>query len=437
MDPIAACELALERAQGEAARHAFVTLTPDRAREEARASAERHRAGRALGPLDGVPIAWKDLVDVAGTTTTAGSALRRDLPPAERDAPVVARLAAAGMVCVGKTNLSELAYSGLGLNPHFGTPRNPRSPAGDDRVPGGSSSGSAVAVAAGVVECAIGTDTSGSIRVPAAFCGLVGFKPTSARVDRTGVFALSETLDGVGPLTTSVAMAGMLDAALRGLAPRPPAATPPERLRLVVPAGEASEDLTPGVARAFADALARLTAAGARVEHAPLPAFDAAIALMDEHGTLVAAEAYRAHAALVNGPDADRLDHRVRDRLRGSRAVFEHGYLPLLEARAALQRRLAAELGPDGLMLCPAVRHVAPAIAPLDADPERFARVNLRTLRTTMPASYLDMPGVSLPMGPGEDGLPTGLLVSGAPGTDDDVLVAAQALERVLEHHRR
>src|SRR5215207_8190408 len=168
-DPTALVEESLERAGALAS--AFTALTAARARREAAASAARLRAGAPNGPLDGVPVAWKDLIDVAGVPTTAASALRRDAPAATSDAPVVARLAAAGMVCIGKTNLSELAYSGLGLNPHFGTPPNPR---GAGRAPGGSSSGSAAAVAAGIVPCAIGTDTAGSIRVPAAFCGIAG-----------------------------------------------------------------------------------------------------------------------------------------------------------------------------------------------------------------------------------------------------------------------
>ena len=195
LDAVALAEESLARAR--AAGPAFIAVTEERALREARASAARLRAGAPLGPLDGVPVAWKDLIDVAGVPTTAASALRRDAPPARADAPVVTRLAAAGMVCVGKTNLSELAYSGLGLNPHFGTPPNPY---GAARIPGGSSSGSAVAVALGVVSCAIGTDTSGSIRVPAAFCGLVGFKPSAARVDRAAIQPLAPSLDSVGPL---------------------------------------------------------------------------------------------------------------------------------------------------------------------------------------------------------------------------------------------
>src|SRR5215216_1976143 len=299
-DAVAVCERALERARATTA--VFTSLTEERALREARASAARLREGAPLGPLDGVPVAWKDLIDVAGAVTTAGSALRRGAAPATADAPIVARLAAAGMVCVGKTNLTEFAYSGLGLNPHFGTPRNPHDP---DRIPGGSSSGSAVAVAAGVVPCAIGTDTSGSIRVPAAFCRIVGFKPTAARVPREGVLALAPSLDSVGPLTRSVTDAIALDALLRREAPPPPrrdldlaaggepvapsqlAAATDIVARLIVPDGEFVDGAEPGVAEAFAAAVDALAAAGAPIERRPLRALEDARSLFEANGSLV------------------------------------------------------------------------------------------------------------------------------------------------------
>jgi aspartyl-tRNA(Asn)/glutamyl-tRNA(Gln) amidotransferase subunit A len=443
LDPVALAEESLARARDAGA--AFIAVTDARARREARESAARLRAREPLGPLDGVPIAWKDLIDVEGVRTTAASALRRDAPPARADAPVVARLAAAGMVCVGKTNLSEFAYSGLGLNPHFGTPPNPRG-SGPPRVPGGSSSGSAVAVASGVVACAIGTDTSGSIRVPAAFCGIVGFKPTAARVDRTGILPLAPTLDSVGPLTTSVADAVVLDALLRGVAPRdvgaprefgagldlgarPDLGAAP--LRLVVPDGDLAGDVDPAVAEAFAAALAGLAQAGATIDRRPLAAVDAARELLDEHGTLVAHEAWRVHRALLDSPEAELLDRRVLRRLHDGRALPADGYEALLRERPRLQSQLADEL--DGaLAVWPAVAHAAPELAPLEQDDERFARVNARTLRNTMPASFLDMPGVALPIGVDPAGLPLGLLLSGPPGTDARVLSAALAVEAAL-----
>jgi aspartyl-tRNA(Asn)/glutamyl-tRNA(Gln) amidotransferase subunit A len=324
----------------------------------------------------------------------------------------VARLAAAGMVCVGKTNLSELAYSGLGLNPHFGTPPNPLAPG---RVPGGSSSGSAVAVAAGIVPVAIGTDTAGSIRVPAGFCGIAGFKPSSARVDRTGLCALSPTLDSIGPLARSVADLIAVDAALR----------------VVVPAGELIEDVDPGVAAAFDVAVGALADAGAVVERRPLTALDDARALLAEHGSLVAHEAWRVHATLLDSPDAERIDRRVLRRLREGCALPRVGYHALLRERPRTQAALAAELG-DALAVLPTVPHTAPEIAPLEADDELFMAINARTLRNTLPTSYLDMPGVSLPIGPAEHGLPAALLLAGPSGADDRVLAAALRVEAAL-----
>ena len=308
LDAVALCEETLERARGVPG--AFTRLTEERARREAAASAERLRAGTPLGPLDGVPVAWKDLFDVAGTPTTAASSLRRDAPPAAADAPAVARLAAAGMVCVGKTNLSELAFSGLGLNPHYGTPDNPR---GAGRVPGGSSSGSAVAVAAGVVAVAIGTDTAGSIRVPAAFCGIAGFKPSAARIDRGGLLPLAPTFDSVGPLAHDVADLIAVDAALRGVRNGDGTAEGAPPLRLVVPAGDLVDDVEPAVAAAFAAALDALGAAGARIERRPLAALDRTLALIAEHGGPVAHEAWRVHEALL---EASRRGRGRRSRCR-------------------------------------------------------------------------------------------------------------------------
>ncbi|HTE64323.1 MAG TPA: amidase family protein [Solirubrobacteraceae bacterium] len=426
-----------ERARAASA--VFITVTEERARREAAASAERLRAGAPRGPLDGVPVAWKDLFDVAGTPTTAASALRRDAALAATDAPVVARLAAAGMVCVGKTNLSELAYSGLGLNPHFGTPRNPH---GSGRAPGGSSSGSAVAVAAGVVPCAIGTDTAGSIRVPAAFCGIVGFRPSSARSDGTGLLPLAPSLDTIGPLATSVADVVALDAALRGVEPPAPAAAAlrgvepsapaaAAPLRLVVPAGDLVDDVDPGVAACFAAALDALADAGAEIVRRPLAALERARALLAEHGSIVGHEAWRVHAALLDSPDAQRIDRRVLRRLREGRALPPAGYDALVRARPRARAALAAELG-TALAVLPTAPHVAPEIAALERDDDVFMAVNTRTLRATLATSYLDMPGVSLPMGTAEHGLPAGLLLTGASGEDDRVLAAALGAEAAV-----
>jgi aspartyl-tRNA(Asn)/glutamyl-tRNA(Gln) amidotransferase subunit A len=434
-DPEHDAEAALAAAASAPLAHAVITLTAERARAEAHASAQRHAAGRPLGPLDGVPVAWKDLFDVRGTPTTAGSATRRDVLAAPADAPAVAALAAAGMVCVGKTNLSEFAYSGLGINPHFGTPRNPA----DDavaRIPGGSSSGSAVAVARGVVRCAIGTDTSGSVRIPAALCGVVGFRPTATRIDRRGVFPLAPTLDTVGPLAESVAMAAAVDQALRGRPVTPLPAVDPGALSVVVPEGELVAEAEPAVAQRFEAVLAALVAAGASVDRRPIAALDEAQALMDRHGTIVLWEAREVHAQRVHGPEAGRLDRRVRARLAQATTMTAADYEVLLAERRGLQAMLATELG-SALLAFPTVRHTAPAIEPLERDDDLFLEVNRRTLRSTMLGSYLDLPGISLPIGTDPAGLPIGLLLSAPPGQDDRLLANAAAVEAVVGAPRR
>lgn len=426
--PLAAAEAvldALESGQVPAARHAFISLTARRALAEAGASTRRLQQDRPLGPLDGVLVAYKDLFDVAGTTTTAGSPTREHLAPARADAAAVAALAAAGMVCVGKTNLSQFAFSGLGVNPHFGTPRNPCDPH-VVRVPGGSSSGAAVAVAAGVVRVAVASDTSGSVRVPAAWCGLVGYKASRTRYPRTGMLALAPSLDSIGIITRAVADAIATDAVLCGQSAPPPPGI--RRLRLLLPAG-ALQDADDPTAAAIEQALDRLARAGADIITRPLPALDAVQALFAAHGTLVAAEAARTHARLLSSPDTDRLDPRIVDRLRAGARITDGDVRTLRHDRAPLRRQVAACL--DGrLLLTPTVRHGPPALTEL-ADPDTFARVNATALRTTMTLSYLDMPGVTLPVH-SSGILPVGLLVSAPHGSDSRLLAAAAAIEHIL-----
>ena len=261
LDAVRLVEFFLERIEAYPDKTVFLTVMAERARREAEASAARHRAGRPLGPLDGVPTVWKDIIDVAGTVTTAGSELFRDSPPAAADAPVVANAAAAGMVSLGKVTMPEFAFSALGQNPHFGTPRNPRDPT---RMTGGSSSGSAAAVAAGLAPCALGTDTGGSIRNPAAMCGLVGFKTTEGRIDTSGVVPLSHTLDTLGPLCRTVEDCALLDAVYRGVAPAAVSAAPIADVSVLAPSAESvviaeAED---AVAANFEAALETLAGAG-------------------------------------------------------------------------------------------------------------------------------------------------------------------------------
>ncbi|WP_371321839.1 amidase [Pseudomonas alliivorans] len=430
-NPVQALEQALHRA-GQVD-HAFISMSEERARREAEASAARWKQGQPLGPFDGVPLAWKDLFDVAGSVTTAGSATRRQVSAACLDAPSVGLLARSGMVSVGKTNLSEFAYSGLGLNPHFGTPVNPLS---DDspRIPGGSSSGSGVAVAAGIVPIAMGTDTAGSIRIPAAFNGLVGFRSTSRRYSRDGVFPLAITLDSVGPLTRSVRDVLVIDDLL--CARSKPTSHVPRSLagqQFIVDQTVLDDTrVEPAVRDNLLRAVEALRVAGALVEMRPCEAFQATLHLIQYSGWLGAAEAFALHQPLLDSDAAVDLDPRVRMRLEAARHMPASLLINLYAARERLQERLTLEL--DGaLLITPSVAHVAPPLAPLLADNELFIQTNLATLRLTMPGSLLNMPGVSLPSGFDACGLPTGLLLSAPAGEDARLLRAALAVEALLK----
>lgn len=410
----------------------FTSTSFERARREAAQSAARYRAGQPLGPLDGVPVAWKDLIDIEGLATTAGSSIYRDALPAPHDAPIVRNLAAAGMVTLGKTNLSEFAYSALGLNPHFGTPLNPR--ASDvPRVPGGSSSGSAVAVAAGLVPVAIGTDTGGSVRTPAAFNGLVGFKSSERWIDTDGVFPLSRTLDTIGVFAHDVADCYLLDLALRGLkAPSlAPDATPLTSLTLVAPENAILDEVEPEVRRNFIASLERAAAAGVQVRWQPVPELTQVRELITRYGNIAAAEGYQSHRELLESPRHAQIDVTVYKRMMGGKTMSVADLHALQHGRVALQRSLWATLG-DALLVMPTVPHVAPPIAPLAADPDLFARVNLKTICNTLLGNMLNTCGLALPNGLGAAQMPTSLLLSAPAAHEARLLLAGVGLAPII-----
>ena len=433
LDPVALAEETLAAIEAHPDRAIFTFVLKERALAEAEASRRRLREGRSLGALDGVPIAWKDLFAMAGLPTTAGSRILKDDTPATHDAAVVRALSAAGMVSVGRVNMSEFAFSGLGVNPHHGTPRNAAAPAGEHRIPGGSSSGSAVAVAAGLVPVSIGTDTGGSVRIPAAFNGIVGYKATRGRYSMEGVFPLARSLDSLGPLCHTVQDAVLVDAAMRGL----PAAEPLDRpdiagLSLVVPETVFFDGAEPEVVAAFEAALERLARAGARIRREAFPEFTAIFDLMARHGALVTAEAYVLHRERITGPAAAGMDPRVVKRTLLGGKIALSDYLETLDARARLTEAFEARLGPDALLVSPTLPHVAPLTQPLIDDEALFFEVNGKTLRNTLIGNFLDGCGVSLPCGTGAAGMPVGLLLSGPRGSDVRVLAAAAALEGLV-----
>jgi aspartyl-tRNA(Asn)/glutamyl-tRNA(Gln) amidotransferase subunit A len=410
------CEQALARAEAPAAQSTMITITARRARDEADRSDERRRNGAQRSQLDGVPIVWKDLFDVAGTVTTCGSASLARQPPAGADSTLVRRAHDLGLVTIGKTNLSEFAFSGLGINQHFGTPINPLDGA---RVPGGSSSGAAVAVATGIAPLAVATDTSGSVRVPAAFCGCVGFRASHNRHGRNDFRALSPTLDSVGIIARTVDEIRVLDQLLAGEAEPPPVTT---AVRAVIPAGEWIDGCTDGVRIAFTAAIDAMRRSGVNVATAHLPSLQHAQGLIDTCGTIVGADAYAAYGHFLSASNG--IEPATRRRLARN-AGTGRTVAPLRAAMPALRRQFTTELN-GAVLLCPTVRHEPPRIDDLLASDDLYDARNASTLRTTMVLSYLGTCGVSLPL------RRAGLLVSAPEGQDSALLAYASQLEAIL-----
>jgi len=421
LDPVEVAEFFLGRIERDRDNPSFIVVTRERALKEAAASRKRRQEGRPAGLLDGAPIAWKDLVDMAGERTTAGSALFAGSKPKQEDAPIVANLAKAGMVALGKTNLSEFAFSALGLNPHFGTPRNPRD-AATPRIAGGSSSGAAVAVAGGLAPCAIGSDTGGSIRAPASFCGIVGFKTSEGRIDKRGVFPLSRTLDTIGPMAHTVEDCVLIDMALRGQTTASVRPLDLKGVEFVVPDRSGIDNADAAVAANFEAVMKRLAAAGAKVASRPVPTISAMRALVSQHGSLVGIEAYAEHRAIFDSADAKRMDRRVVARAMLGREASGHDVVNLQRGRERLIAALADDLK-GALLALPATPMAAPPIDALERDDELFRVTNLRAIHYTFLGNLFRMCGLALPSGTDAAGLPTGVQFL-APGGDDDRLLA-------------
>jgi aspartyl-tRNA(Asn)/glutamyl-tRNA(Gln) amidotransferase subunit A len=410
---------------GEGSR-AFLKVYGDSARADADAADRLRKAGVRRSQVDGLPVALKDLYDVAGEVTRAGSRILENQPPAKEDAKAVARLRAAGAIFVGRTNMVEFAFGGVGLNPHYGTPKNPFDRK-TGRVPGGSSSGAAVAQADGMCVMALGSDTRGSVRGPAALCGLVGWKPTSARVPREGAFPLSFTLDSVGPLANSVACAAAYDAVLAGESGKE-IHLETKGLRLLLPRSSALEDLDKEVQAAFDGAMDRLSKAGAAITGRPVPAFDRQAEYF-KSGGYAGAEAYHIHR--VHQERLGEYDPRVGKRILLGQSLSASDYLALGDLRAAYIREVEALAAPFDAIVMPTVPCIAPTIAQADASDEDYFRWNGRILRNNGLINFLDGCAASLPCHePGS--APVGFMVCGIAGTDRHTLAAAAAIERAL-----
>jgi aspartyl-tRNA(Asn)/glutamyl-tRNA(Gln) amidotransferase subunit A len=420
------CLARIRDPQGEGAR--TFTRVYD---ESARAAADFADRMRGLGiepaPLAGLPVSIKDLFDVGGETTRAGSRTLQDAPPAAADAAIVRRLRRAGAAIIGKTTMTEFAFSGLGINPHDGTPANPWR-RDERRIPGGSSSGAGVSVADGMAMAAIGTDTGGSVRIPAAMCGLVGFKPTARTVPLDGALPLSQSFDSIGPLARDVETCARVYAVLAGLDPEPVRARDPASLTFAVATNYVLDQMDAEVARSYEAALRRLSAAGVRLKTVAVPVFNQLPNIFVDGG-IVGAEAYAWHRDLIDKA-AGQYDPRVLVRILRAKDRTLAGYLVLQRERARLIAQWTAEVAELDAVIMPTIPIVPPTLQELEDD-ESYGRLNPLVLRNPTVVNALDGCAISLPChAPGD--APVGLTLAAPGDSDAGLLQAAQAIERVI-----
>jgi aspartyl-tRNA(Asn)/glutamyl-tRNA(Gln) amidotransferase subunit A len=412
---------------GEGARTFLLVHQRDALAAADRVDAER-RGGAKLRPLAGIPISLKDLFDEAGVVTLGASKVLVGAPPATHDSTVVERLRNAGAVIVGRTSLTEFAYSCLGINPHYGTPKNVFDRA-TGRIPGGSTSGGAISVTDGMAAGAIGTDTGGSVRIPAALNGLVGFKPTARRVPRDGVLPLSFTLDSVGPIAKTVADCALLDQVLSAESDAAPGVARLRGLRLAVPKTVFQDDLSPAVASAFTAALSRLSVAGATLIELPMAEFGQA-AIANPRGAITSTEAYSWHRQWMRDR-ADGYDPRVINRIRAGETTTAANYIELLQARERFIRAINAAASGYDAMLMPTTPDTAPTIAEATRDDAAYLRLNGRMCRNPSIVNLFDGCALSIPCHePGS--APVGLMIAGPQNTDRKVLSIGLAVEEVV-----
>ena len=412
---------------GEGSR-TFIHVDKYAALDAADAMDRLRKANAAPSRFAGIPVSIKDLFDIKGQVTRAGSrALEEDAVPAKADAPAVARLRRAGFVVIGRTNMTEFAFSGIGINPHYGTPKGAwqRSVG---HIPGGSSSGAAVSIVDRMAYGALGTDTGGSCRIPAAYNGIVGYKPTQRRVPLDGGVPLSFTLDSFGPLANSVQCCATLDAVLAD-EPMPAVRKRPIRgMHLAVPTAVALDDLDDAVARTFERALETLTRAGAQIERIDMPEFND-IGAMNTKGGFAAAESYAWHRYLLTSK-GDVYDPRVSARIMRGEGISAADYIDLVVARRSLIARADARLAPYDALVMPTTANTPPRIADL-ANDKAFTVANLRSLRNCSLINMIDGCAISIPAHrQGE--APVGLMLASSGGADRRIFELAAGMEAAI-----
>ncbi|WP_050527134.1 amidase [Pseudorhodobacter aquimaris] len=398
----------------------YSRTTPRRARSMSIAAADRARAGQRIGLLDGVPISWKDLFDASGAPCEAGSALLKGRVP-ETDAQVLTTATAQGLVCLGKTHMSELAFSGLGLNPVTATPPNVNDPAA---VPGGSSSGAAASVAFGLAAAAIGSDTGGSVRIPASWNDLVGLKTTSGRLSNQGAVPLCERFDTVGPLARSVEDCALLLAAMEGSKPADLVGASVKGARLLVLETVALDDLREEPARGFEGAVEGLARAGARIESGKIEEVTEA---MDLAAILFTAEAYGIWGKTIESAP-QKMFPRILERFRSGAAFTASDYVAAWRRMEELRKIWAQKTAAYDAVILPTAPNLPPDAKRLMEDDEYYVTENLLTLRNTRIGNLFGLCGVTLPTGQPS----CGISFIAPPMQEERVLRLASAAERAL-----
>ncbi len=413
---------------GEGAR-TYLRLQPEKTLRAADQADEQRANDAAATAYTGIPISVKDLFDVSGEVTTAGSKILANQAPAARDAACIARLRQAGFVIVGRTNMTEFAYSGLGVNPHYDTPRNPFDRAAG-RIPGGSSSGAAISVTDGMAAVGLGTDTGGSCRIPAALTGLTGFKPTAARIPSDGAFPLSHSLDSIGSIGPSVNCCAIIDGVLANEAVYLQEFIPLSGLRIGIPQKIVLDGLDQHVAAAFSQALQRLSQAGATIVDAPFDEF-AELATINAGGGLTAIESYAIHRELMAQHGAD-YDPRVRIRIETGAGQGEAEHRSLTEKRKGWIRRVEHHLEAFDIIVMPTVPTIAPTLDEVAANAD-YSRLNLLMLRNPAIINFLDGCAISLPCHQAGQA-PVGIMLAARNGQDRRLLAVARSVEALLSN---
>src|ERR1700761_8383865 len=406
----------------------FIHVDRDAALAAADAMDHLRKANAAPSRFAGIPVSIKDLFDIKGQVTRAGSRALDDSAPAQADATVVARLRRAGFIVIGRTNMTEFAYSGIGINPHYGTPKSAWQ-RGTGHVPGGSSSGAAISIADGMAYGALGTDTGGSCRIPAAFNGIVGFKPTQWRVPLDGGVPLSSSLDSFGPLARSESCCAILDAVLADEPVVPLRPRPIKGMKLAVPTTIVLDDLDDAVAKTFERALETLSRQGASIERIEVPEF-LDIGVMNTKGGFSAAESYAWHRYLI-ASKGDVYDPRVAVRILRGEGMSAADYVDLLNARRSMIARIETRIAPYDALVMPTTANTPPRIADLISDDKAFTAQNMRALRNPALINMIDGCAISLPA-ERQGEVPVGLMLAAAGGADRRIFELAAGMEGAI-----